>query len=241
MKHVQSILILMLAAASCGGSQDKVGTTPVGESQGSSAADDLDVPDEGAQSAGGSKAGQGGDTGSTGQIKSAEPRPPVTFKLVNSADEDLVFSVDKGWQPVIFAFSGKPPNAKSILMFPTFCTASCDAAESDRCPYCPAPEKVKDIKAAEKREVVAASAALEVPWDGQIYVYEKTRGTQDGKSKKCDCYRRQAAPEGAYTVRACGLRITKSAKSSTKYQCVEAAMQLPAATPQVIELVFPKP
>lgn len=230
MRHVNALLILILATA-CGGSSPSAAEPAGGSSQPNG--DDLDVADDGG------KAGDG--AAATEAPKAAPaPKPPVTFKLVNEAGEDLVLSIDKGWQPVIFAFTGKPPNAKSILMFPTHCTASCDAAAEELCPVCAQPEKVKDVKAAEKREVVAPSGSFEVPWDGQIHVYEKTQG-KDGGKKGCDCYRTEAAPAATYTVRACGLRITKSAKSSSKLQCADGTMTLPAEGPQVVELKFPAP
>jgi hypothetical protein len=222
------LMILMFAAAACGGTQDSVASTPVGEGGSSPATDE---PGEAAEGG----AGQAGK-----EASAASAAPAVTFRLKNTAKEELVFSLDKGWQPVIFAFSGKPPKATPILMFPKFCTASCDLDEAERCPHCVEPDKVKDIKAAEKREVVAPGATLDVPWDGQVHVYENTRGKREGKSVKCECFRKQPVPAETYTVRACGLRITKSAKSSTRYQCVEATMSFPAEGPQVVELDFPK-
>jgi hypothetical protein len=226
------LMFFMFAAAACGGTQDSVASTPVGEGGSSSAA--TNAPDE-------TDEGSAGERGEASkQNTAAKAVPAVTFRLKNSAKDELVFSLDKGWQPVIFAFSGKPPKATPILMFPKFCTAACDLDEADRCPYCAEPEKVKDIKAAEKREVVAPGASLDVPWDGQVHVYENTRGKREGKSTKCECFRKQPVPPESYTVRACGLRITKSAKSSTKYQCVEATMNFPAEGPQTVELDFPK-
>jgi hypothetical protein len=167
------------------------------------------------------------------------PQPPVTFRLVNRASEDLVFSIEKGWQTSFIVFSGKPPNAKSILMFPKFCTASCDVAAEEVCPVCEEPEKVKDVKAAEQHQVVASGASLDVPWDGQVFVYEKTRGAR--KSQRCDCYRTQEVPPETYTVKVCGLRLTKSAAKSTKLQCAETTMTVPADQPQVITVEFPAP
>jgi hypothetical protein len=226
-------MIIMFVAAACGGAQDSVASTPVGEGGSSPAANDPGEASEGGE-------GKNGE-GSKDAASAAKTPPAVTFRLKNSAKDDLVFSMDKGWQPVIFAFSGKPPKATPILMFPKFCTAACDLDEAERCPYCAEPDKVKDIKASEKREVVAPGASLDVPWDGQVYVYEKTRGKREGKNTKCECFRKQPVPPAAYTVRACGLRITKSAKSSTSYQCVEATMSFPAEGPQTVELDFPKP
>jgi hypothetical protein len=226
------LTILMFAAAACGGTQDSVASTPKGEGGPGSAKDGSDQAAEGS-------AGESGEASQ--ENTAAKAVPAVTFRLKNSAKDELVFSLDKGWQPVIFAYSGKPPKATPIVMFPKFCTAACDLDETERCPYCAEPDKVKDIKAAEKREVVAAGASLDVPWDGQVHVYENTRGKRDGKGTKCECFRKQPVPPEKYTVRACGLRITKSAKASTRYQCVEATMSFPAEGPQIVELDFPKP
>lgn len=229
--------LLAALALGCGGAQAQVGETPVGESSGSgseSVSDDLDVAD-GAST--GDKAGsQDEKTDGAGTAK-ANSAPAVTFTLKNTHDEDLVLSLDKGWQPVIFAYSGKPPNAKSILMFPTHCTAACSAGDGERCPVCKAPEKVKDIKAAEKREVIAPGASLNVPWDGKTYVYEDT--SADGRD--CKCFRRGEVPPETYTIKSCGLRITKSAKKSSRFQCVEAQAVFPGDGPQVVELEFGKP
>ncbi len=41
--------------------------------------------------------------------------PAVSFVLENHGKTDLSFAVDKGWQPVLFAYSGKPPKAKSMF------------------------------------------------------------------------------------------------------------------------------
>jgi hypothetical protein len=168
-----------------------------------------------------------------------EPQAPVTFRLVNRASEDLVFSIEKGWQTSFIAFSGKPPHAKPIVMFPKFCTASCDVAAEEVCPVCEAPEKVNDVKAAEQREVVASGGSLDVPWDGQVYVYEKARGAR--RNQRCECHRTQAVPPETYTVKVCGLRLTKSAAKSTKLQCAETTMTMPAEEPQVITVEFPAP
>lgn len=218
----------------CGGTQTPASSEPVGGTHAEAGSESLDVP-AGLSDHDEMEAGED-------DVEAAPEEPAaVTFRLVNQAKEDLVFSIDKGWQPVIFAFSGKPPKAKSIIMFPKFCTASCDAAAEERCPVCAEPEKVSDVKNAEQRQVVAAGASIEVPWDGEVYVYEKTKGTRDGKNKRCDCYRKEPVPPETYTVRACGLRITKTASSTTKYQCVDGTMMFPAEGPQVVTLEFPKP
>ena len=238
------VSLLAALALGCGGSPQNTGTTPVGESQGN-VPDDLDIGGSKAQGGPSERIANGGnhlaspDDANRDNASGATKEAPaaVTFRLKNTAKDDLVLSVDKGWQPVIYAYSGEPPKATPILMFPTFCTGACSASGEEKCPVCKAPEKVKDIKAAEKREIIAPGKSLDVPWDGRVYVYEKTR--VDGK--KCDCFKRAEVPAAEYTVGACGLRITTSAKKSTKYQCIKTKATFPSEGPQVVELVFPKP
>jgi len=168
-------------------------------------------------------------------------RATVTFVLRNSHSEELAFNMDRGWQPNLFAYRGKPPRAKWILMFPRHCYAACTAPERDRCPVCPEPESGKAQLSAQKFTRVAPGDDLSVPWDGQVFVYEKTRGKRKGKRRGCECHRTEPAPPGTYTVRACGLRLTKSAERRTQLQCVNGEMTLPASSPQVIELDFGSP
>jgi hypothetical protein len=163
------------------------------------------------------------------------PKAPVTFVLRNDGTDDLLFSIDKGWQPLLFAFTGKPPKAKAIIMFPKANSASCEAPDEERCPVAPpAPEKAKDVIAAEKREIVAAGQTLEVPWDAAAFAYEKTKV---GK-KKCECYRAAPAEPATYSVRACGLR---KVGDKTKVQCADGEMTLPSpdGAPMTVELSFP--
>jgi hypothetical protein len=207
---------------------------------GGASSDPGSVP--GSSHASASGAGWDGDAGVEGEVD-AEPEPPaVTFVLENThPDEDLVFSLDRGWQPVIFAYSGEPPNATPIIMFPKHCTAACDAEAEEICPDCPEPTNVQDIKAAQQREVVAPGETLEVPWDGEVFVYGATEGTRDGKPVSCDCYDKEPVPEETYTVRACGFRVTTEPNRPSTYQCVQGEMTLPADEPLVVELEFPVP
>jgi hypothetical protein len=162
--------------------------------------------------------------------------PPVTFQLSNGSDRDLNFATTKGWQPVLFAYTGKPPHAKSMLLFPTACTASCDAADGDRCPVCAEPKNKKEEEKMAKHETAAPGASVEVPWDAMIYRYEKTTAGR----RKCQCWRKVAAPAGEYTVKACGLRAAKTAGAGSRPVCAESAMSLPlAAPPATITLAFP--
>jgi len=165
----------------------------------------------------------------------------VTFVLKNSHSEELAFNMDRGWQPNLFAYTGTPPHAKWILMFPKHCTASCELAEAERCPACREPEQARDQLAAQKLERVAPGGELVVPWDGQVYVYERTRVKKGRKRKRCECHRAEPAPPATYTVKACGLRLTRSAEKRSRLQCVEAEMTLPASQPLRIELDFAGP
>jgi hypothetical protein len=220
-------LMIVGIVLGCGGSQAPA-QSPPGDTH-ASGEDVDDVP-----------AGMGEEGAEPAQETApAAPQSPVTFRVVNRASEDLVFSIEKGWQTSFIAFSGKPPNAKPIVMFPKFCTASCDVAAEEVCPVCEAPEKVNDVKAAEQRQVVASGASLDVPWDGQVFVYEKTRGAR--RNQRCECYRAQEVPPETYTVKVCGLRLTKTSTKSTKLQCVESTMTVPSEEPQVITVEFPAP
>ncbi len=156
----------------------------------------------------------------------------IEFVLNNQGKEDLVLSLDKGWQPVIYAYSGKPPKAKSIIMFPMHCTANC---EEKKCLRCKEAERVRDIIKSEKRKVIAPGDSISVPWDGLDHVYKKTRAS----GRSCKCFTKQPAPPEVYTVRACGLRVTKSATKRSKYHCAEGTMTLPmVAGQEKIELLF---
>lgn len=230
MRRVGTLFVMIIGIVlGCGGSQAPAQSAP-GDTHATGPEQDLDaVP-----------AGMSEEVAIPEDVEPTPeaPQAPVTFRLVNRADEDLVFSIEKGWQTSFIAFSGKPPKAKPIIMFPKFCTASCDAAAEEVCPVCEAPEKVDEVKAAEQRQVVAPGASLDVPWDGQVFVYEKTRGAN---RQRCECYRTEEVPPETYTVKVCGLRLTKSAAKSTKLQCAETTMTVPADEPQVITVEFPAP
>jgi hypothetical protein len=217
-----------LAALSCGGgktSEAGGGGTTTGESAGGGG----ETPD----TPGGTDAGPGEPSADAGA-----PPAAVTFVLKNSHTEELAFSMNRGWGSAIFAFTGKPPKAKSYVLFPMHCTASCDAPDEERCPLCEEPETAKAKIAAQKFEKVAAGAELEVPWDGKALVYEKGKGTRDGKPKKCQCFRPSDVPPGEYTIRVCGLRLTKEVGTDTTQQCVDSLVTLPADR---IEVDFPAP
>jgi hypothetical protein len=237
--------LALIASSGCGGGKKaEAGTgTPVGQDHHSDATSDFDDPGndptpqtgpaESLPDAGPESASNGGDGKDPGDGKPKfESDSPVVFRLMNTGDEDLVFSMDRGWQPVIFAYSGEPPNATPIIMFPKFCTASCDA--DDTCPYCPQPTRTRDIKAAEKRETIAPGKSLDVKWDAEVFVYQKVR-------KKCECHDKAPVPAETYTIKACGFRITDTHKSSSVYQCVDTTMTFPHDGAQLVELEFPNP
>jgi len=237
---ITALALTGFLAATCGGKQGKGGTGPGDTHVG----DDLDI-DEGGTAAGndggvGEMGETDGGTEVVGELPAGE-EPAVTFELVNTAEEDLVFSLDRGWQPVISAYSGKPPNAKAILMFPTHCTAACEVDEAERCPVCEKAKDAKEERESEQRKFVPAGKSLKVVWDGQVYLYERTKGLIDGKKKKCNCYRKEEVAPNEYTVRACGLRITKSAKRTSAYQCPTATMTLPGDGPQTVRFEFGEP
>jgi hypothetical protein len=236
------LTVSLAAALACGGGQS---TDSKGQNLGeSNKGDDLDVPNDGTTATGGGDSGQGdgGDTGEGGaDAKPDEPAAPVTIVIKNTWKEDLVFSTDKGWQPIVFGFSGKPPKAKPIIMFPKFCTASCEAPAEERCPFCKEPEKVKEIRKAEKREIVPPGKTFEIPWDAMVYEYKRTKGKRDGRTKRCECHQKKEVPPETYTIRVCGLRVTKTANQRSKIQCVDGQMTVPSEEPIRVELEFGKP
>ncbi len=174
-------------------------------------------------------------------VVAPEPTAPVTFVLKNTGSESLFLNMDKGFAAVIYAYSGQPPNAKSILMFPTHCTASCDSAPEDVCPVCEELTRATEIKAAEKHDEVKAGDSRSVPWDAQVFSYKKTKGKgAGGKKTRCRCFDTIEPPPEEYIIKACGLRKTQSAKKASKYQCVTSTLTLPVTEPTTVELDFGK-
>jgi hypothetical protein len=230
MAMIRLSIIAIFAAAACGGQQSTEG----GPGDTRAVSDDQVDLDPTAITE-----GDPGMMSDAGLSDAALPPAPVTFVLINeSPNENLVLPMDRGWQPVITAYYGQPPKATPILMFPTHCTAACEAPETERCPYCPEPEKVKDIKAAEQRTVIAPGEMLEVPWDAKVHVYEKTRGKRESRTVRCDCYQVQDAPPETYTVRGFGLRLTSSAEETSRVAMATSEMVLPAEEPIRVELRF---
>ncbi len=183
----------------------------------------------------------GGDAGA-GTTEAAQPASLVTFELVNTdPDQPLELAIDKGWSLVISGYSGTPPKATPIILFPQHCTASCDAGDEDRCPVCEAPKDAAAEKQGEQRLVIEPGKSYSQPWDGQVHLYEKGKGTQKGRRTSCQCFRMEPVPPETYTLRACGLRVTTSAKKTSKFQCATTEVQLPPAEPTTIRFEFPKP
>jgi hypothetical protein len=174
------------------------------------------------------------------------PRSPVTFVIKNDGKTDLTFALDKGWGASLFAYTGKPPKATSIQVFPKYCTGSCDLppgnAEGESCPICKEAEdpkeRQKEEKAETKREIVAPGATFELGWDGQAVVYEKAAKEIRGKNKKCECWRPAPPPAGTYTIKACGLRTASEVGKTSKFDCVETTVDLPVPEGQTVDVVL---
>jgi hypothetical protein len=168
-----------------------------------------------------------------------KPAPPpaaaATFELKNDGDGDLVFTTTKGWQPVLFAYTGKPPKAKTVFLFETACTASCDAGDNV-CPVCPAPKNKKEELAMAKTETAAAGKSILVPWDGKTVVYEKAPNGRNPKT--CKCFTKADPPPDSYTIKACGLRASKVAGKPSKAVCTETTLALPLQPGQTVSLSF---
>jgi len=247
-----SLALLVAAAPACGGSRSTARGNVPGQShhlakpvESSPASvpesdDDLETPTSGTLGANSSQPGGSAGESEPGDLQAGNTNAaPVTFVLRNTADDILYLNMDKGWQAVIYAYSGTPPNAKSMLMFPTFCTASCDSSSEELCPICPEPQRVQDIKAAEHHDPVAPGESREVPWDTMAFAYKKTKkGRRDGGRVSCNCFDTVPATPATYTIKACGLRKTQSAKVRSKYQCVSGSLTLPVTEPVRVELDF---
>jgi hypothetical protein len=211
--------------AACGGTQTK-GTEGGGGGGGEPASSDSSMA-----SAWGGGAPDGGSAGVEGPAtEPAGPPPVVVFVLENKGKGDLIFPIDKGWQSQLFAISGKKPKAKTHMLYPIHCTESCEAPPDTMCPECKEEEDIKKRKQQEKdetkREVAPEGGAVEVGWDGQIYVYEKSpKGV--GPLKKCECWRKAAPEPGAYTIKACGLRPSTEVGKPTKPVCATGEITLP--------------
>lgn len=242
----RSLCALVMMVAACGGSKKTAaGPDP----------DDTTATDTGVAGGGGADTGGTGGTGGTDtavvtgvNLPDAGPPPPppspYTIELKNDGATDLVFAIDKGWQTAIFAYTGKPPKARSALLFPTYCTESCDATADMMCPVCKEPEKPKDRQKADlletKRETAPAGGSFKLDWDGKVFVYEKAPSDARKKKKKCECWRKVDPAPDTYTIKACGLRPSAKPGEPSRPVCAETQVALPApTTPTTITLTFP--
>jgi hypothetical protein len=168
------------------------------------------------------------------------PQPPVSgveIELKNSGETDVTFGVTKGWAPVIFAYTGKPPKAKSVILFDNPCSASCDTPEEGICPSCPEPKNKKEEQKMAKIETAPAGGSVKVHWDGKVLTYDKAPG-----KKKCKCWKKSDPQADSYTIKACGIRRAKETGKASKPVCTETVVTLgPGETsPKNITLDFAK-
>jgi hypothetical protein len=209
--------------AACGGAKDEKSTTPPGEAHATPSPAPAPGP-----AAPDVAPGEAPTPLPPAEVPSAmRPAlpPGTTIELKNDGDSDLVFGTTKGWQPVIFAFTGKPPKAKPILLFESFCTATCSAPEGEVCPVCREPANKKEELKMAKSESAAPGGSVKVPWDGKMFVYEKAPGKHH-----CKCWNKADPPADTYTVRACGLRPSKVAGKASKPTCAETQVTLGGAS-----------
>jgi hypothetical protein len=167
------------------------------------------------------------------ETKPAPPPPAaLTFELKNEGATDVVFSTTKGWQSVLFAYTGTPPKAKTVYLFEANCTASCDAGDNV-CPVCPVPTTKKEELAMAKTETARAGGSVKVPWDGKVVAYQKAPA-----GKKCKCFSKADVPADSYTIKACGLRQSNVKGKPSKAVCAQTTVALPAGGPQTVTLSF---
>lgn len=222
--------VALVTAIGCGGGKRTGTATPLGDTHATPPANEDDPEAQPAPAVGVAAAP---DAGTAGAVMPPPPeaRAPRLVFVNQSKADDLVLAYDKGWSTVVFAYTGKPPKAQAALLFPTDCTASCEAATEDMCPVCRESEDPKQRKQEEKdetkREVIAAGASFELEWDGRVVAYEKAPAEARAKKKKCQCWRQAAPAQDTYTIKACGLRPAKKAGSASKMQCVETEVALP--------------
>jgi hypothetical protein len=221
--------LLVIALAACGGSQPPVSEPLVGDTH-----ETVSSPPPDAAAPGPDAAAAPPDAGAAVAPVMGGP----TFELVNAGSGDLNFGVTKGWGPVIFAYTGKPPKARSVILFPSSCTASCDAGPEEICPVCKEPETKKEELAMARLETVPAGSSFRVPWDGKVRVYEKAPGGPKG----CKCFRAMDPAPGTYTVKACGLRPPSQPGKPSRPVCTETPVTVAAGSPlpPTITLSFAK-
>jgi hypothetical protein len=228
-------LACLLVVAACGGSQSQTpASPPPGDTHVTPTAPDVAPP----------APGETQTPPTPPQPEERAMRPPplplplaegTTIELKNDGDGDLMFSTTKGWQPVIFAYTGKPPKAKSVMLFEGYCTASCDVPGDGVCPVCAPPKNKKEELAMAKSETAAAGGSVKVPWDGKVLVYDKAPG-----KKHCKCWKKADPPADTYTIKACGLRPSKEPGKASKPVCTETQAALGGGLPPTITLSFGK-
>src|SRR5215470_3068773 len=233
------ILVICSSGASCGGGQAQTPPPAApGETHASTTPPAVAAPDVAPTAP-----GEPSTTAPTPTpIPPPTPSPPApptpvtgtTIELKNDGEGDLLFSTTKGWQSLVFAYTGKPPKAKSVMLFEGYCTASCDSGDKV-CPVCPEPKNKKEELAMAKSETAAAGGSIKVPWDGKIFVYEKAPGKHH-----CKCWRKVEPPADTYTIKACGLRPSKEPGKPSKPVCSETQAALGGAAPATITISFPK-
>jgi hypothetical protein len=159
----------------------------------------------------------------------------TSIVLQNEGDTELNFGVTKGWAPVIFGYTGKPPKAKAVIFFESACTASCDAAPDEVCPVCPEPQTKREELAMARTETVPPGGSLTVPWDGMTLAYEKAPG-----KKRCKCWRKAEPAPDTYTIKGCGLRAATEPGKPSRPVCAEAQVTIAAGEPppRTITLTF---
>src|SRR5882757_8013960 len=144
-RSIRIVAVLALAAG-CGGGGKKDTSEPGGSHETPAGGGE-----PGSTPAGGTEAADAGP-GAALAPDAAPPRAPIVFVIKNEGKTDLTFALDKGWGGSIFAYSGKPPNAKPVLVFPRYCTAACDGSGEGGviCPTCKEAEDPKERQKEEK-------------------------------------------------------------------------------------------
>lgn len=231
-------LAFLVIVAACGGGQAQTPPAVPGETHTPSSTPAVTAPDMAPTAPGETTAPPPTTPTPPEQPQIRPPVPPpvagTTIELKNDGEGDLMFSTTKGWQSLVFAYTGKPPKAKSVMLFEGYCTASCDSGDGV-CPVCPEPKNKKEELAMAKSETAAAGGSIKVPWDGKVFVYEKAPGKHH-----CKCWHKVDPPADTYTIKACGLRPSKEPGKPSKPVCSETQAALGGATPATITISFPK-
>src|SRR5687768_3527331 len=105
------------AALSCSGGGQGQGPGGPGGPGDNHVGDDLDTGDQPPADAGADTPPGAVDGGAA--VTPPTPGTVLTAELKNSGTTDLELNVDKGWGIALNGYSGVPPKAKAILIFPT--------------------------------------------------------------------------------------------------------------------------